>query len=101
VFRIVQGGDNERVRNTTVTSARRLRDIRSAPTASRSRYLKGMTIGIVATAAVICGIYLALVAIGVVEHFSGLALGSAALLSIPGGAVLGLLIASDADPADD
>lgn len=72
-----------------------------ADTVDRGRYLRGMTIGVIATAAVVCGIYLALVATGVAEHFSGLALGSAALLSIPGGAVLGLLIASDADPADD
>jgi hypothetical protein len=59
-----------------------------------------MVIGIVATALVIAAIYLSLVAADI-ANFSGLALGAAALLSIPGGAVLGLLIASDADPADD
>lgn len=84
----------------TTFNTHRMRHVR-ADTMQRGRYLKGMAIGVVATAAVICGIYLTLVATGVAEHFSGLALGSAALLSIPGGAVLGLLIASDADPADD
>ena len=82
----------------TITTPRRLG---RADRIDRGRYLKGMAIGVLATAAAICGIYLALVATDVVERFSGLALGSAALLSIPGGAILGLLIASDADPGDD